>query len=185
MKVTAKKQKEVAIAPEGVFFARCIRIIDLGTQTVNFEGSSSEKRQIQFSFELLSEKHVFDPEIGEQPFIVHSKTLTLSLHRKSALRSLLESWSGKKIPETGEVDIDSFLGKECQVQVVHNEYNGNTYANISGVLSVAKGMKVPPAENEALMISLEPDEFKQDAFEKLPEWLREKISASPEYQALL
>lgn len=175
------KAKQRVLAPEGVHAARCINIIDLGTQ--HSEKYNSDTRQLQFTFELVDETHVFDEEKGEQPFIIGRK-FSYNLGKRAALRKTIEAWIGKGLKEGSEFDIGSLLGEACQVQVVHNEGdNGETYANIAAVLAPPKKGKVTRAASDLVILDL--DEFDKEVFSSLPEWIQEIIKLSPEYDAIV
>jgi hypothetical protein len=101
-------------------------------------------------------------------------SFTVSLSKKSTLRSFLESWRGKQFTkeELAGFDLFNVLGVACQINVVHeNSDNGNTYANIKAVMPLPKGMSRPKAENPLLKYSPEDAE----AFNALPEWIQKKI----------
>ena len=42
------------IAPEGVFLARCYKMVDVGTQTITSQFGTKESRQIYLYWELLA-----------------------------------------------------------------------------------------------------------------------------------
>jgi hypothetical protein len=181
MKVSAKS-KERVLAPEGVHAARCVRILDLGTQfSERFQTSA---RKVQLSFELVNETHVFNEEEGEQPFVLHRK-YTASLNKRASLAKDIQAWTGKKLDKNAEFDLDELLGQACQVQVTHDESdNGEVYANIQTIMAAPKGAKVKAAATPLTTLSLESGEFDQDVFDELPEFLQEIIQETPEYQEL-
>jgi hypothetical protein len=63
---------------------------------------------------------------------VWSRSFTPSLHEKSALRAFLKQWFGRDmtVAELAGFDTDSLLGRTARLSVVHNDNNGNVYANI-------------------------------------------------------
>ena len=72
----------------GMHSARCVRVIDLGTQKQEFNGEISYKRQVLIIWEVPEEMH------NEMPLTI-SKFYTLSLHEKSNLGADLTSWRGR------------------------------------------------------------------------------------------
>jgi hypothetical protein len=82
-------------------------------------------------------------------------------------------------------DIRNIVGKPCMLQIVHATKDGKTYSNIAAVAAMPKGMAAPEMVNEAVFLSLTPDEFKDDVFNALSDRLRETIQASPEYKSLI
>ena len=74
--------------PIGVHKARCVKVIDLGTQKQEYGGEISWKRQILVIWELPEELN------NDQPMTI-SKFYTLSLHEKANLGMDLTSWRGR------------------------------------------------------------------------------------------
>src|SRR4030042_5715360 len=107
-----KKDSEFQSVTPGVYMARCFRMIEIGTINEDYQGKPKQVQKVMVSWELPTEKAVFDEAKGEEPFAV-SKTYTLSLHEKSHLRHDLESWRGKGFSEdeVKRFDITKLLGK--------------------------------------------------------------------------
>jgi hypothetical protein len=182
--VSGKSQgADFAPHPEGAYPARCVRIIDMGTQTKQFKGESSELHQIMFGFE--SSELMPDGEKKGLPFLISTK-LTASLGPKANMRKLFESWRGRKFTpaEIEGFDLKNVLGKPCIIQVVHSEPNaqGKVYANIQNIMGLMPGMTVPPAKNELVFFSL--SAFDKSVYDSLSDRLKEQIAQSPEYKAL-
>jgi len=177
MKLSPKSNSRV-LAPEGIHFARCIRIIDLGTQ----ESSNPEwrsTRKLNLGFELVDESYVFDEEKGEENFTVYAN-YNQSLGKKSKLRPIIESWTGKKI--TDEFELDTLLDLPCQVQITHVSTDKGTYANITNIMGPGKG-KVTKSTMEPQSLYLD-ETFDQEVYDSLPEFMQEMIADSPEYIAM-
>jgi hypothetical protein len=171
--------------PAGTHPAICYRFIDLGTQKSEYEGQAKQQRKVLISWEIT------DPELlteeGE-PFTISSR-YTWSMHEKSTLRKTLESWRGTPFISTdfgeGGFDVKRLLGAPCLLSILHTEKAGKTYANITGVMKMPKGMPVSSQRNKAVFLTLEPAGFDRDVFLTLGDKLQEQIKASPEYQALV
>ena len=166
-------------APAGSHVARCISVIDLGTQETPF----GEAHKVQITWELPEEKAVFREERGEEPFVL-SKDYTLSLYEKANLRHDLESWRGRAFTEQElkGFDISKLIGAPCLLSVIHKtNTKGKTYANVSSVSALAKGMQCPPMINPAVEYSL--SDGKNNIYEGLPEWLQKKIASAKEWDA--
>lgn len=168
-------------APIGNHPARCIKIIDIGTQEGEYAGKAIFRRQIIVMWELPTE--TFDNKEGKAvPFVV-SKWYTASLSEKANLRADLVNWRGR--PFTDEelmgFEVKNILGKACMVQVTHSEKGK---AKVTAVSSVPKGFTVPDQVNESVYFSLERDEFDAEVFDTLGEFFQGKIKASPEWAAL-
>ena len=188
MKATVPTQGEAKIhspIPAGTHLARCVSIVDQGTQETEFNGEKKIARKVRFTWETPEETAVFKQENGEQPFLV-SKVFTLSLHEKASLTKTIESWLGRKLTDeekSNGYDITSFLGKECIINIVHKESGDKIYANVDSVSPLMKGMTAPKQITESVLFSLEKGEYDQSIFDGLGEWLKNIIIQSPEYQA--
>lgn len=70
---------------------------------------------------------------------------------------------------------------QCHPHV--SKKTGNNYAAISGVTPVPKGMPLPAQVNPSFVFSY--DEWSDEKFAALPEWLRKRIEATPEFRRRL
>lgn len=185
MIIAENKGGNYKIIPAGVYPARCISMIEFGTQDIEYLGEIKRVRQVNVTWELPTELAVFHEEKGEEPFVV-SKTYTLSLHEKSGLRKDLESWRGQGFTEeeAKRFDITKLLGKPCQISIIHKKSadGTKTYANISSITPLMKGVVVPEQINPTKILSF--DKFDWDVFKNLPDWLKDKIIKSDEYKAI-
>ncbi len=158
----------------GLQVARIYRIIDLGTQDDTYEGKPKRNRKMMVFWEL-GEKM----EDG-RPFSIN-KEYTVSLGEKSTLRKHMESWTSKTM--TKEI-VDTFdparmmLGKACQVNLVLK----GEKVRVDGILPLGAGQPKPEPVNPKTILDLEA--FDRAVFEALPDWIKNKIMASPEYKKL-
>jgi len=173
---------DFAPPPAGTHMAACYRVVDLGTQSTDWQGETKRQHKVMMSWELSDEKM----EDGK-PFSVHQR-YTFSSHEKSTFRQHLEAWRGAPFKESdfgpGGFDIRKVIGAPCLLTIVHNVKQGRTYANITGVAKLMKGMQTPPLVNAKTFLSLDPAEFDQAVFDGLSGGLRAIIEKSPEYQEL-
>ena len=187
MAITARTQsnlKKFEIIPAGSYPARCYSMIELGTKEETYQGVSKMVNKVRITWELPTETMVFKEERGPEPRVI-SKEFTLSMHEKANLRAFLENWRGKSFTEkeAEAFDVTNLLGVPCLLSITHKAAtNGNTYANISSVSLLPKGMECPEMINERQELSF--DDFKQELFDQLPEFIKEKISMSDEYKTL-
>jgi len=103
--------------PVGTHVARCIRIIDIGTQTSEYQGAETIRRQCIIFFELPNELMTHGEAAGK-PFIA-SKFYTQSLNEKATLRKDLVNWRGR---EFTDVELEGFepkniLDKGCLLRL--------------------------------------------------------------------
>jgi hypothetical protein len=166
---------EFELAPADTLAAVCYRIIDLGTQEIDWQGAKKHQHKIMISWEL-------DAKMADgRPFSIHQR-YTLSSSEKARLRKDLEAWRGVAFTDEdfGKFDLGKLIGVPCLIQVIHNSSGGKTYANISSLMRLPKGMTAPALVNESIYFSLNP--FRKDLYEKLSDNLKETIAKSPEYQ---
>ena len=183
--------KEYEICPAGTFFARCWQIVDMGTQKTEYQGVPSLKRLVQIGWEIPTELMQ-----DGRPFSVF-RSYTWSMSEKANFRKDLESWRGKKFvdedfnPQSPKrFDIRKLLGVGATLSIIHTESKDGTrtYANIKSVSGLPKGGEsvLLPAVNKPVYLSMfGKGNWDQEVYEALPEWLRDKIAASPEYQTLV
>jgi len=157
-------------------------VVDLGMQKTEWKGVESLKHQVYIRWETPQERIEYekDGEPVEGPLCI-GKTYTVSLGDKANLRKDLEGWRGRAFTadELNGFDLFNVLGVACQVTVTHRQaQNGKTYANVTGVTGIPKGMEHPKAENP--LIKYTSDEA--DQFDALPKWLQEKVSGPDDNQ---
>lgn len=169
----------------GMYVARCVQMIQIGTITEIINGESKTQHKVRLGFEFPTELKVFKEENGEQPYFL-SKEYSLSMHEKATLRQHLETWRGKKFAdeEAKSFDVTKLIGVPCTINVVHKEAKngGKVYAEIGSISPLMKGTICPEAINPIQVLSY--DSFNRELFESLPEFLRKKIESSVEYKAL-
>lgn len=174
--------REFKLAPEGTFFARCWRVVVLGTFEDTWQGQTRLNRKIRIDFELPTELNDFGN--GPEPFNV-SSTLNISMHENANYRKFLQNWRGKAYSEEEAkkgVDVSKFIGAAALVTVAHTARdNGKTYDNIANISPLPKGMQVYDKVNTPTLFSIYARPFNQAAFDALPGFLQEKIKLSREW----
>lgn len=177
---SAGSSKPRQLPPAGTHIARCYQIVDLGTQHWEYANKPKSGRKVRISWELPLEKADFGE--GEEPFAVHRK-YTLSLGDKATLRGDLEAWRGRPFTEAELLSFDvlKVLGAACMVTVMHDTKGDNTYANVTTVTAVPKGMQVPEPINPQFSYSID-DDGKGPKYGQLPEFLQKEIAASDEFK---
>jgi len=171
-----------SIAPleAGTYPAICYGLVDIGWQYNEAYKKSSPK--IIIMWEIPGETITID---GEEKSRVISQTYTVSLNEKATLRKDLTSWRGKDFTdeELKAFDIRSILNVPCLLNIIHKESNGRTYANISGIMKLPKGVKVPRGTMEPIIFDLDASDL--DEIKELPEWIQKKIQESDTYKERL
>ena len=154
--------------PAGVHSARCIKVIDLGTQRNEWEGQISWRKQVMIVWEVPGELH------NDEPMTI-SKFYTLSLHEKSNLGADSTSWRGRAFTETEKqgFDISNLAGVPCMLNVVEGN---NGKARISTIMPLAKGDEMAGQYNETVIFSLnEYQEGNIESFNKLSDGIRRMV----------
>jgi len=174
------------IIPSGSYPARCISMIDIGTIPSEWQGEMKSRTVIRLTFELPTLTKVFNPDKGEQPYVIH-REFTKSLHEKSKLLPFLNNWRGKTLTEDDckFFDLSKLLGAECLLSIVHNTVGDRTYANIGGISTLPKGLECPSQFNHSFIWDYQ-DNFKADLItdenDAIPTWLQDKIKTSSEWR---
>lgn len=167
---------EFELLPAGQYIARCYKIIDLGTQDVTWLGETKKQQKVMIYWEILDDKVKME---DGRPFSI-SRKYTASLNEKSNLYSDLVAWRGRDFTEAelAGFDMSKLLGAYCQMQVIHNESNGKTYANVNTIMATKDR---PAAVNPDVMFDIDSPDM--TVFEAQSEWLKDQIRKSPEWQA--
>src|SRR5690606_27917890 len=165
------------LCPDGTYAARCIRIIDMGTQTHKVYGDS---RKVNFVFENLDEEN----EDGDPH--LHYRTFNAKLTPKADLTKAISKWMKVKIEKGDTYDLDDLLNQPCMITVETQEKDdGDERSVITSITSVPKSMgKLPKATNDVYSMYLTEDGFDQEIFDDLPEWMQNAIKESPEWEEL-
>ena len=163
--------------PIGVHKARCVKVIDLGTQKQEYGGEISWKRQILVIWELPEELN------NDQPMTI-SKFYTLSLHEKSNLGKDLTSWRGRPFTETEKqgFDVTKLIGVTCQVNVMHKD---NGKEDISSIMPLGKDDKIAEQFNPSVSFGIgDYQKGQKETFNQLSEGIRRMILRSKELDGI-
>ena len=175
------------LIPIGNYIARCYKMIHIGTVEEIILGEKKILNKVRIGWELPTELRVFNQDKGEQPLVI-DKEFTLSLHEKSALRSVLKSWRGKDFTEDEAkcFDITKLLGVQCMINIIHKPSKKDAtkiYEEIAGITAVPKGITVPAQINPTFCLDY--DNFDEVKFSALPDFIKQKMQTSMEYSALI
>ena len=179
---------EYAPLPAGNYMAKCVQIIDLGSQEGTKFGSDETviNAKIRIVWEIPAEVSTYTDAEGVEhakPAFI-GKKFTASLHEKSNLRQTLASWRGRDFTE---LELEGFnlaniIGKDCLINITHIKKEDKTYVNIAAVTPMMKGQKCNDSISKQFYFDL--DKFDQEIWELLPDWLQTTIALSPEYKSL-
>ena len=179
--------KDFKKVPVGTHIARCYMFADMGDQISDY---SAGQHKVRIQWELLGHEADGTPMTIEIDGVVKQmtigKTYTLSLAETASLRKDLESWRG--IPFT-QSQLDGFelkkiMGAYCMIVVTHTMKEGRTYVNVAGVKPVSpefRDEKPDPVNDIVYFDMTEPD---WDAFNALPDWIKDNVKKSPQFAEL-
>lgn len=165
---------------EGTHLAVCNMIVDLGLQVSEVYKNTS--RKVLIGWEIPGE--TIKTEDGEHPRTL-SKRYTASLNESANLRQDLAAWRGRDFTseELDAFDLRNIIGKSCLLNVIHKESNGKTYANISSIMALPKGMEKGVLSGKPTVFDLDSDPL--SAVEELPKWIADIVIKSQTYQEKL
>lgn len=180
MALLAKKKTKSSVPPlaADTYPAVCVGVVDLGEQ--HSEKFKNYQNKVMFLFEIIGETVDVDGEAKPRWL---SKEFTLSLSEKSNLAKTIEAWTGKEITEDESengYDVTQLVGRSALVVVTVKENDNGSFNDITVITAPPKRMNIPDAESEPLCFIIE--EWNTEVFEKLPEWIQNKIKKSTEYQ---
>lgn len=175
--------------PDGTYTARIYKILDLGTQPNTFDETKPDQRRFMFYFETPTKKASFNADKGEQPFSL-SKELTFTISgedtpvdKQSTLSKIFKAIDGSN--GKGK-NIFSLIGQLLSIQT---SINSKGYAQIVGFAPFNSDLdgkdKKFAQVNDSVELYLEPSVYgveEHNLIESQPDFLKEKIKASPEYQ---
>ena len=175
MKIKDRAKPKAPPVEPGVYMAVCIGFIDLGEQYSEMFKSHSNKGM--YIWELPGETIEID---GEQKPRQLSKEFTISSSSKGNLRKFIESWNSKSYSDDEFLDFDLFdqIGKPCQINVVLNE--SKEYSNVDNIMPIPKGFPAPTTDTKQIRWDME--QWDDEVFKELPEWIQDKIKKSTQYQ---
>lgn len=175
--VNANPTSSISPIPEGTYLGVCNMLVDLGVQYNETYKTSS--RKVLVGWEIPEETITID---GEQKPRTLSKRYTASLDERATLRQDLAAWRGRDFTqeELAAFDLRNIVGASCLINVIHKESNGKTYANISSIMALPKGMKKGTLAEPAIVFDLDTDDL--SAIDNLPNWIGEIVKKSQTYE---
>lgn len=173
---TRFKPKTPPVEP-GTYLAVCVGIYELGEQVKNWNEKTSYANQVTFVFEIPAKTIEVNGKMEPRQL---STTLNIARSANGKLRKFLSSWTGIAFTDTsfGDFDTDTLLGSAAMIHVVLNDTG--EYSNIDSIMKLPEGMPAPTTKTRLMAFDI--DEWDQEVFDALPEWVQEKIKKSTQYQ---
>jgi hypothetical protein len=159
--------------PAGTYGAVCIKVIDLGTQPVVWEGDTKYQRKVFIQWEL-------DEQMEDKRPFVTGRKFTVSMHEKANLRAFLKGWRGRDFTdeELQGFNPQKLIGAPCMLSLVQ----AGDYVNVASAAKLPKGMVPLKPTNPTVYFSL--DDFDEKIYAGLSKKMQEDISNSPEFKGL-
>ena len=129
------KGKTYTPAPEGLWPAVCVDVVDLGM----VDGPWGSKHQCRVAWELAVTM------ADGRPFTAN-KRYNISLHEKSTLGKDLKAWRGRAFTadELAGFDLEKVIGAPCQLVITHTEKDGIVYGNVTAVMKADPKTRLTP-----------------------------------------
>lgn len=177
MKLRDKIKPSVPPMEAGTYLGVCIGVIGLGEQETTFSGKTRYVEKIKFIFEIPSETIEQD---GEQRPRQLSTDFSVARKSTSRMRQFMSGWMGKTLTDDEYLGMEYFdlIGRNAILNVVRSE--DNQYANIAAAAPPLRGTAPVTATTEPLRFDV--DEWDDAVFEKLPDYLQERIKKSTQYK---
>jgi len=160
----------------GVYAARCIQVVELGTHDNEYKGEVKKRKELILVFEVSGELM----EDG-RPFVVSWRG-TNSLNEKGKLFSLLAAWRyGKPFSpdELMRFELKKLLDQSCMVNVTkETSKTGKEYNRVMSVVPMPKGMILEARQNELVDFGI--CDLGTPEFDKLYGWVQKIVMDSDE-----
>jgi len=171
-----KNGEDFPLMSAGTYPAVCAGVVDIGTQRTEYNGEHSTQNQLILLFDFPTETIEIN---GVQKPRCLSLKLRKSVHEKASLRKHLTAWRGRDFTdeELDDFHLSKLLGVSANVTIVHKDYNGKTYANISAIGKPMKGTEQKPTRKIYFDMA---DKNTYSAIDELPDWIIGLINKSAE-----
>lgn len=163
---------------QGTHLGVCGLLVDLGLQ-LNKKYNKLQPK-VLIGWELPDQTYT-DANGDTKPKMVYNR-YTANLNEGSNLRRDLATWRGRDFTpdELDEFKLQNIVGKSCFINVIHNDYNGKTYANVSGIMALPKNVNPGKLSEPALVFDI--DDISDAAIAELPNWIGDIVMQSEEYK---
>lgn len=171
---------------DGLYKARLVQVVDLGLQPRSYKGEEKEpQQQILLTYELVDEflldEHG-EPQEDKPRWV--SETMGLNSLKVEKAKSTQRL---KALDPQNKVNGNflALLGTPVTAHIVQNPSKTDPtkiYAKVSGLIAMKakEAIAVPALVNEPVTLDLDaPD---KEAFDSLPDWVKDKIRSGLEYR---
>lgn len=175
IETTKKEFKQISV---GTHTGVCWLIADIGTQVTNFtnvDGTPQKQHQVMLGFETPDELD----DNGKR--LIAYKTYTLPsdwTNDKASLPKDYRAWTKESNPKVYQ--LDKLLGMGCNLVIGRTS---GEKQKITGISALKANEAVPNLENDPVIFDMRAPS--DDALSRLPNFIKDKILASPEYQKIV
>ena len=169
---------------DGQYPAIIYQLIDLGSQKFSKDGREwySPQRLIGFEIPGLTYENKDGESISKVISITAFDSLNPTKNGQIGQREVIDAVAGSANWDEDAVmdyDLDKLIGAQVMLTIAGAESKGKVYQNIIAIESMPKDMPLTPIREK---VSVTIDDFVSLESLDLPEWIKNKIAASKEYQ---
>ena len=171
------KETSYEVCEAGVFPARCIQVVELGTHDNDYKGEISKRKELMIVFELSELMQ------DGRPFTVKWQG-TNTLSDKGKLFKMLSEWRGRAFTpeELKQFALKNILDKCCMVNITKEvSKKGKEYNKLVSVMPLPKGMVCADRYNE--LVDFGVDDINGPEFNNLWPWVQKIVMDSYEGKA--
>lgn len=157
----------------GNYSARCIQVVELGTQRGSYDNKPTMKEELMLVFEL-------DATMEDGKPFVANWWGTNSLAETANLYKLLVQWRGKAFTpaELERFDLGNLLDVVCSVDLVLNKKGTKVSVGKTGVSSLNKKLTMPERINPLVNFGI--SDIGSPLWDSLYPWVQKIIEKSDE-----
>lgn len=179
------------LVPAGQQIARNYAIVDLGTQTEQFQGQEPTKKpKVLLMFEFPEHKHVYDEKVGPETLTM-SQEYTFIASDRSKLPAVLQAWGSlKTLPS--QLNLKPYLGQYCMIMVEHKPKKSDPTAIRANIMGNGRSISpIHPSMKQSLPAPSRPnvwfdlDNFSWEVYNSFPKYVKEWIAKSAEWPSVL
>lgn len=173
-------KSEFLPTPEGGYYACLVELIGLGRDP----RYGSEQVAMRFELCALPGESSLDENGRGRPPRLWLMPMSLTVSGGSKLGRFLAGWDGLEPDDMDEEqDLSERLGTWARATVIHTERSGRTYANIDSLAPLEAGEAVHLPQPYYKPYAYDVRDGRCEVYESLPDWMRERASNSPDWQA--
>lgn len=180
MKIRDKVKPSLPPLPGGTYLGICVYSIALGEQLCEFKDKGkSYNNQVMLGFEICG--HTVEVDGKQEPRTL-GRTFNIAKSKNAGLRKFLGAWEARELSDDEFLDADTndYVGRPAFLTVVLNETG--EYSNIDAIAPLPSGLPIDVPQPISTLIRFDMEPWDQKLFESLPEWAKEKVKKSTEYQ---